>query len=88
MKKEDLIDILSLKSKVNRKDTEAVLKAFIKASREILVKEGSLQITGFGTLKVSTRKGCINPQTGEKLPKTVKYVTFTQSEALKASINN
>ena len=38
MKKEDLIDIIVEKSGVSRKDTDAVLKEFIRATLDTLSK--------------------------------------------------
>ncbi len=87
MKKEDLIDIIVEKSGVSRKDADAVLKAFIRATADTLSKEGKMQITGLGSFKVCTRKNCINPKTKEKIDRPVKYVTFTQSQGLRDKLN-
>ena len=94
MKKQDLIDMLvkkieHKKESVSRTDIETVMKAFIETAGDVLEKDGIMQITGLGRFKVNTRTGCINPQSKEKMPdKAIRYVSFTQSQAIKCRLND
>ena len=63
---------------------EAVLSAIFKR-----VKKSNVQIVGFGTFKVVSRKGRTgrNPKTGAAIKiKASKTVRFVPSSALKASV--
>ena len=67
MNKVELIDEITKKTGLTKKDTDATLKAFIEAVTESLAKGESVQLVGFGTFDVGTRgeRTGRNPKTGE-----------------------
>ncbi len=89
MNKADLIASISEKSGLPKKDSEAVLNAFVEAVEEGLAKEEKVVLVGFGTFEVrkrAARKG-INPQTKEEIsiPAT-KAPVFKAGKTLKEKI--
>lgn len=77
-------------TEVKKKDVEAVVETVFEEIKTFLQAGQSIQINGFGTLKVSERKARngVNPKTKEKIviPAT-KTVTFKVASALKDSVN-
>jgi len=77
--KADLVDKISKKSGLTKKDSETALNSCLKAIEEDLASGGNLRITGFGTFSVVMRKERTgrNPQTGGKMTipasNTVKF---------------
>ena len=69
MNKAELITVMSEKSKLTKKDSEAALKAFIEAVEESLEKKEKVQLIGFGTFETRDRAERIgrNPQTKEEI---------------------
>ena len=88
MKKEKLIETIVAQSGVDKKHVNAVLKAFTQIIANELKEEGKFQISGLGSFKVCTRKSCINPKTKEKIDKEVHYVTFTQGQQIRNTLNS
>lgn len=69
MNKSDLITSMAEKSKLTKKETETVLKAFIDSVEEALEKGDKVQLVGFGifeTRKRAERTGR-NPRTKEEI---------------------
>ena len=90
MTKKDFIASLSEKTGLTKKDAEATVNAFIDIITDELAKGGTVQITGFGTFEVRSRKEktCIVPQTKEKvLVPATKTPAFKPGKALKDSIS-
>ena len=90
MNKVELIDEITKKTGLTKKDTDATLKAFIEAVTEALAKGDSVQLVGFGTFDVGTRgeRTGRNPKTGESIKiKASKCPKFKAGIALKDSVN-
>ena len=67
--KKDLVAQVADEQGFTKKDTEAVIDAFVDAIKVHLSNENSVQLTGFGKFEVvesAPRQGR-NPQTGEEL---------------------
>lgn len=67
--KSELIASISEKSKLTKKDAEAVLKAFIESVEETLEKGDKVQLVGFGTFETRKRAARVgrNPRTKEEI---------------------
>ncbi len=89
MTKADLIASMAAKADLKKVAAEKALNAFLDAVEEVLVKEGKLTLTGFGTFAVETRQGRKgrNPRTGAviNIPAT-KVVKFRAGKNLKDSV--
>jgi nucleoid DNA-binding protein len=73
---------------VSKAQAERVLVAVLDALRAG-IKKGGVQLIGFGSFKVGTRKARvgINPKTGQKIKiKASKTVKFSASKDLKKSL--
>ncbi len=55
MKKSQLIEAVSIKAGLSRKDTEDVLQAFMDFTIETLQNGGRVTLTGFGTFSAKKR---------------------------------
>lgn len=69
MNKNELIAVMAEKAQLTKKDTEAVLKAFIETVEETLKNGGKVQLVGFGSFETrerAAREGR-NPQTKEPI---------------------
>jgi nucleoid DNA-binding protein len=89
MNKAQFASILSSKLKIRRKQALKYIDSFFNSIYEILKKDGSITIRGFGTFKVITRKErkIINPKTKKFFnvaPK--KIITFKAYKKLKDNI--
>lgn len=67
--KKDLVAQVAEQEGFTKKDTEAVVDAFIEAVKDSLVAGNAVQLTGFGKFEVveSASRAGRNPQTGEEL---------------------
>ena len=71
----------ALGKEVSSAQAERTVDAVIEAIKTGVKKTKSVQLVGFGTFKIATRKARagVNPKTGEKIKiksrKTVKFVT-------------
>ncbi len=66
--KADFIESLFEKTKVNRKDIHAIIDSFLDEVKNSLIADKVVELRGFGTFEVRTRKGrsrARNPRTGE-----------------------
>ncbi|MBO4264889.1 MAG: HU family DNA-binding protein [Clostridia bacterium] len=90
MNKAQLIDAVATKADIKKKDAEAAVSAVISAISASLVKGEKVQLIGFGTFEVKSRKARtgINPATKKaiKIPAS-KYPAFSAGKALKESVN-
>lgn len=89
MTKADLVDKIAGKAGLTKAASEKALNAFLDSVQDVLVAEGRLNLTGFGTFAVETRqerKGR-NPRTGDtiKIPAS-KVVKFRPGKNLKESV--
>lgn len=69
MNKSELITSIAEKSKVTKKDAEAMLKGFIESVEETLEKGDKVQLVGFGTFETRKRAARVgrNPRTKEEI---------------------
>lgn len=93
MTKAELVDAVAKKteaSNLNKKQTEAAVKAVIETITETLAKGESIQLVGFGTFEVRERaaRSGINPRTKTpiKIPAT-KVPAFKAGRALKDAVS-
>ena len=89
MTKADLVDKIAAKAGLTKVASEKALNAFLGSVSDVLLKEGRLNLTGFGTFAVETRqarKGR-NPRTGAVITIPAgKAVKFRPGKKLKESI--
>ena len=90
MNKGELIETISAKTKMSKKDSQAALDAICESISEALTKGDKVSLIGFGTFETrarAQRKGR-NPQTGaEVIIPAKKAPAFKASKALKDAVN-
>lgn len=90
MSKKELIDAVSVKSGLNKKDSEAALNAITSCLIEKLSKGVPIALHGFATLSIKRRaaRAGRNPSTGQPIdiPAT-NVVSFKPASKLKEAIN-
>ena len=69
MNKSDIVNAISEKTGITKKDSEKFLNAFIETVEEALSKKEKVQLVGFGTFEVRKReqRKARNPQTNEEI---------------------
>ncbi len=69
MNKTDLINTMAEKANISRKDTEAVLNAFIDTVQNAVKDGDKITLVGFGTFEARERTARTgkNPRTGEAI---------------------
>ena len=90
MNKTELIVAIAEKSGLTKKDSEKALRAFEDAVTEELVKDGKVQLVGFGTFDVASRaaREGRNPQTGKPMPiPASKAPRFRVGKQLRDAVN-
>ena len=90
MNKTELVDAIAKQTGLNKKDSEAALKAFTDTVGKALKKGDKVQLVGFGTFEVAKRaaREGKNPQTGEKIKiAACKAPKFKAGKALKDTVN-
>lgn len=90
MNKVELSAAIASETGLSKKDSEAVVKAFVDVVTEELKKGGRVQLVGFGTFEVSERaaREGRNPQTGKTMKiKASKAPKFKAGKALKDAVN-
>ncbi|MBQ7563768.1 MAG: HU family DNA-binding protein [Lachnospiraceae bacterium] len=90
MNKTELIDALAKETGVSKKDTGALLDAFVKTVTEELAKKEKVQLVGFGTFETRERAARTgrNPQTGAELKIAATTApAFKPGKALKDAVN-
>ena len=89
MNKADLINAVTEKAGLSKKDTEAVINAAIESITEALKEGEKVQLVGFGAFEVKARAERIgrNPKTKEqiKIPAS-KVPVFKAGKALKDAV--
>ena len=92
MNKAELVAAMAAKTGLTKKDTEATVNAFTKViEKELTKKDGKVQLIGFGTFEVRSRKARTgrNPQKpGEvvQIPAS-KAPVFKAGKAFKDAVN-
>ena len=90
MNKTELIDALAKETGVSKKDTGALLDAFVKTVTDELAKKEKVQLVGFGTFETRERAARTgrNPQTGAELKIAATTApAFKPGKALKDAVN-
>ena len=90
MNKNELIAAMAEKSELSKKDTGAVLDAFVEAVQDALKAGDKVQLVGFGTFEVKERaaRTGINPQTKQPVKIAAsKAPAFKAGKALKDALN-
>ena len=90
MNKKELIDIVSQKKDLTKKDAEALVDTVFDTMIESILEGDKVLISGFGTFKVNSRKERkgVNSKTKEMMiiPAS-KTVSFKPSNRLKDAMN-
>ena len=79
----------NLGGKINKTEADQIVTAVIDGIRLGIKKDKLVQLIGFGTFKVVTRKARmgVNPKTGAKIKiKASKVVKFTNGKELKSKL--
>lgn len=89
MTKADLVKIISENTGIIRKDVAVVVDALLQSIKDSLAEGHHIEVRGFGTFKLKTRKPRVgrNPKTDEKVPVPARTVpTFKFSREFKVSV--
>lgn len=90
MNKKELIDIVSEKRDITKKDAEVLVNTVFDTMTDSMISGDKVVISGFGTFKVNerqARKG-VSPKTKETITiPACKTVTFKPSNRLKDAMN-
>ncbi|MFI3272081.1 MAG: HU family DNA-binding protein [Pseudomonadota bacterium] len=89
MTKAELIDKIAADTSLAKASVERPVNAFLEAVTDVLVKEGKLTLTGFGTFVVEERQERMgrNPRTGEDIViPASKVVKFRPGKMLKDAV--
>jgi len=90
MKKTDLIEALSKKSKISILDSKICVEVILTELTSSIVSGEGVEIRGFGCFHKRHRKGRIgiNPKTGEQTKVVEKFVPFFKpGKFLKEAVN-
>ena len=87
--KTDLINRIAEKANLTKRASTETLEATLEAIKELTIKDGKLQLIGFGNFEIkerSARKGR-NPQTGDtiEIPAS-KTFSFKAGKTLKEAV--
>lgn len=87
---EHIYENVDSQTKITRKDIHSVLDHFFNEVKGALVRDKVIELRGFGTFEVRTRKGrerARNPKTGEIVPvDTHGVVAFRPGRELKNQV--
>ena len=87
MTKAEIIENIHEKSGISRKEIHSVIDAFFNEVKDALNEDRVVELRGFGTFEIRTRKGrerARNPKTGEIVPvKTHGVTVFRPGKELK-----
>ena len=89
MNREELVYRVLEKTLIGKKESEKAVTAVMESISEALAKGDKVQLVGFGTFEVRTRKEREgrNPKTGEKITiKATKVPDFKPGKALKEQV--
>jgi DNA-binding protein HU-beta len=87
--KDALVDVISSKLELAKKDVEGVINTLTDKVTEELQKGNKVTLTGFGTFRVSKRaaREGINPQTKERIQiPAMSIPKFTAGKSLKEAV--
>ncbi|MEX1028984.1 MAG: HU family DNA-binding protein [Paenibacillaceae bacterium] len=89
MNKTDLVNSISTKSGLTKKDVESVLNGFLGEVTDALASGEKVQLIGFGTFETRSRSGRVgrNPQTGKAITiPASKVPAFKAGNKLKEAV--
>ncbi|MBE2205361.1 MAG: HU family DNA-binding protein [Chthoniobacterales bacterium] len=89
MNKVKLVTAVQKSLDSTKADAERAVNAVIAGIKQGIKKDKNVQLIGFGTFKVATRKARtgVNPKTGQKIKiKASKVVRFSAGKAFKGSL--
>lgn len=89
MNKRELIETVSSKAEITKKEADAVVNATLDGIIEGLASEGKVIIPGFGSFEVrnKTAREARNPRTGEKIKIAAKRApAFKPGKAMKDAV--
>ena len=90
MKKTDLIEVISKKSKISRSESKIFVEVILEELTSAIASGKGVEVRGFGGFYKRHRKGRIgiNPKTGEKTEVAEKFVPFFKpGKFLKEAVN-
>ena len=90
MNKSDLISTVAFKTRITKKETEAVVTAFLETIVQAVSEGERVTLVGFGSFEARERKARegINPKTGEKLYiPCARVPTFSVGKFFKNKVN-
>lgn len=90
MNKVELVNAMSQKAELSKKDAEKALSAFIETVTEALVAKDKVSLVGFGSFEAKERaaREGRNPKTGETLQiESSVAPKFKAGKALKDALN-
>lgn len=91
MNRTELVAAIAEKAELSKKDSDAVVKAFMEVVTEELAKGEKIQLVGFGTFETTERaaREGRNPLTGAPMKiAACKAPKFKAGKALKDAVNN
>jgi len=89
MNKAELINAVSEKTSLSKKDSEAAVNAALDTMTAVLAEGEDIRLVGFGTFEVKRREARIgrNPKTKEPIPIAASRVAvFKPGKALKEAV--
>ena len=89
MNKSDLIEMVAEKAGITKKDSEKAVTAILEGITDALAKGDKVQLVGFGTFEVRSRKEREgrNPSTGETIRIAAQKVpAFKAGKSLKDTV--
>jgi DNA-binding protein HU-beta len=89
LNKTDLINSVSERAEVTKKDAEKIINAVFASISDALSANEKVQLVGFGTFEVKERAARVgrNPQTGETINiSAAKVPTFKAGKGLKDAV--
>lgn len=90
MNKEELVQEISAKAKISKKDASAVLAAFVETVEKQVSKGKKVTMVGFGTFEARKRAARTgrNPHTGKAIKIAAKTVpAFSAGKKFKTVVN-
>lgn len=91
MNRTELVAAIAEKAELSKKDSDAVVKAFMEVVTEELAKGEKIQLVGFGTFETTERaaREGRNPLTGALMKiAACKAPKFKVGKALKEAVNS
>src|ERR1035437_10069830 len=91
MTKADLIDDVSRRAELTRKDSEVIVETIFERVVRSLRAGDKIEIRGFGSFRTRHRKSRVgrNPKTGDQVEVTAKKIPFFKpSKELKDMVNS